>query len=231
MQRTYLSFVAFVLALFPVPLRAEYFVSGYPACVSEQKLDEFSTLAQSKSKEIYRYIDKWCIYPRDAVIRVLSMTFDDKAEVQFNSEGQETRLWVPVNAIRRLKPKPLTNVLIEDPDNPNIKDVCVMISVVVHQNNEQSSAIGSSIVVVQGLRRDSTEVQRYTKGLTTKAYQLVVDWDGQRCIAQLDVPKTQIVGCVLDPSKYYRCRRKQTNEAAECYIDLCMNRLAPNELQ
>jgi hypothetical protein len=174
----------------------------------------------------------WCIYPKQSVVRVLSLTSDDKAEVQFNVDGQDTRLWVSVNAIRRLKQRPLQNVVIADPDNPDIKDVCVMLSIFTHRNNERSRMIARTIVDVQEVGADSAQAKKYTNGLATNTYELIIDWDGQRCIGELDVPKTQIVGCVLDPPKYYRCRRKQTEEtSSQCYVDLCTERLTPEKSQ
>jgi hypothetical protein len=232
MRRICIGSIAFTVILLAAPLHAEYFVSGYPACVSKQKLDEFLTFAQSKSREIDRYIDmKWCIYTSDAVIRVLSLTANDEAEVQFNVDGHDVRLWVPVNAIRRLKQRPLQNVVISDPDHPDVKDVCAMLSVHTHQNNDLGKTIAGSIVAIQEIKPDSFEAKRFADGLATRAYQLILDFDGQRCIGELDVPKTPIVGCALDSLKYYRCRRKQKEESTECYIDLCTKRLTPEEFQ
>jgi hypothetical protein len=231
MRRVYLSSIPLVLMLVPIPVHAEYFVSGQPACISKQRLDEFLGLAQGKSTDIYQYISqRWCVYPKTSVIRVLSLTADDKAEVQFNVDGADARLWVTVQAIRRLKPRPLENVIIEDDDNPDIKDLCTMLSNLTHGNNEWSTMIAQSIVDAQQAGAGSLQATRYASGLATKGYELVIDLDGKRCIGELDVPKTNVIGCVLDPNKYYRCRRKQKGESRECFADLCTARVSPSEL-
>ena len=219
-----------VLVGMPASGQAQYFKAGYPACVSERKLDEFLNMTDDGTR--FEYLSAgWCVYPKgDSEIAVVSVTPSKYVEVDLPAGAQRVRLWASQLAVARRQQPPRHNLLFSN--TLDRESECYLISMVTRKYDERSDAVAKSVVNANerpGWRlKDS-----YIREIASRNHELIVDWNGGRCVAELDFEAVENIGCALEPGRFNECREGATdaNRAipSMCFVNLCTQRVTLQE--
>jgi hypothetical protein len=127
-------------------------------------------------------------------------------------------LWARKGALRRRKQPTHGNIVVKDGDT---KGTCESLSSDTQADVHWSHALATSVLNLNA--RTASAREPYQSAIDKNDYELVVQMNEDKCVAELDIEYLPLLGCIADSPKYHSCRYngKDGQKAPSACPSLC----------